>query len=108
MNKAKNEGMTANPFQTGISTGTDEQAEKKRRLLIHVSTQGNKRGLCREKILKKEKSCLRCMTQKINWAIYFYTPPKIEKPPSTQIMAPVTNWEASLSSQTNVPFNSSG
>ena len=37
-----------------------------------------------------------------------YTPPKIEKPPSTQIIAPVTNCEASLSNHTNAPFNSSG
>lgn len=38
----------------------------------------------------------------------FYTPPKTEKPPSTQIIAPVTNFDASLNNQTKAPFNSSG
>src|SRR5476649_1741061 len=36
------------------------------------------------------------------------TPPNIENPPSTQIIDPVTNAEASLNSQTNAPINSSG
>src|SRR5689334_22536717 len=38
----------------------------------------------------------------------YHTPPKIEKPPSTHIIAPVTNCDASLSNQTSAPFNSSG
>jgi hypothetical protein len=37
-----------------------------------------------------------------------YTPLKMENPPSTQIMEPVTNADASLSSHTRAPINSSG
>ena len=47
-------------------------------------------------------------TNSLCYLKFTYTPPKIEKPPSTQIMAPVTNCEASLNSHTKAPFNSSG
>jgi hypothetical protein len=36
------------------------------------------------------------------------TPPNIENPPSTQIIEPVTNAEASLNNQTIAPISSSG
>lgn len=51
-----------------------------------------------------------CFIRNSFFKIYMtiYTPPKIEKPPSTHIIAPVTNCEASLNSQINAPFNSLG